>query len=59
MWNLKLNNYQEQKQGQIFVTLGLTKMPLDMTPKAQSIKEQADKLDFIKIKKFLLVKRNY
>lgn len=38
-----------RKQDNIFVTQHLTEF-LDMLPKAQSIKEKYDKLDFIKIK---------
>ena len=34
--------------------LGLGNEMLDKTPKAQSMKEKIDKLDFIKIKKFVL-----
>lgn len=39
----------EEKTGENFCNSGLTKDFLDMTLKAQSLKSQTDKVDFIKI----------
>ena len=46
-------NTLKKRQGKNFLTLGLARISLDMTPDAQAIKEKVDKLDYMKI--FLFV----
>lgn len=45
-----------EKNRRKYSRLGLGKMFIDLTPKAQSIKGKMDKLDLIKIKNFSSVK---
>ena len=46
-------NTLKKRQGKNFLTLGLARISLDMTPDAQAIKDKVDKLDYMKI--FLFV----
>ena len=52
----KQTNKQKNPEGNIGENLGFRNEILDTTPKAQSMKEKNDKLNFIKIKNFYSVK---
>ena len=49
-------NTLKKRQGKNFLTLGLARISLDMTPDAQAIKEKVDKLDYMKIFSFVHLK---